>query len=182
MTLSWANEKESSNLNTQQSVGACEINGETIALELGPGRKATVSLVQNLRARFVPPEPPTVRPGYSSTATGVSRRLRVGKPLGGDCKTSGASDGVAPDEHRLNTVKKSAPVVFGFAVFSIARMKYENPLCSLFAIYVQLPKLNVTGPIIRSTATTILSSARTHLAHLTAAKGSSLSGYQRLGD
>jgi hypothetical protein len=47
----------------------------------------------------------------------------------------------------LNTVKKSAAAVFGFAVFSIARMKYENPLCSLFAIYVHLPKLNVAGSI-----------------------------------
>jgi hypothetical protein len=26
-------------------------------------------------------------------------------------------------------------------------MKYENPLCSLFAIYVHLPKLNVAGSI-----------------------------------
>jgi hypothetical protein len=43
----------------------------------------------------------------------------------------------------LNTVKKSAAAVFGFAVYSIARMKYENPLCSLFAIYAHLPKLNV---------------------------------------
>jgi hypothetical protein len=46
-------------------------------------------------------------------------------------------------EHRLNTVKEFAAAVFGFAVFSIARMKYENPLCSLFAIHVHLPKLNV---------------------------------------
>ena len=52
-----------------------------------------------------------------------------------------------PGEHRLDTVKKSAAVVFGFAVYSIARMKYENPLCSLFAIYVHLPKLNVAGSI-----------------------------------
>jgi hypothetical protein len=26
-------------------------------------------------------------------------------------------------------------------------MKYENPLCSLFAIYVHLPKPNVAGSI-----------------------------------
>jgi hypothetical protein len=26
-------------------------------------------------------------------------------------------------------------------------MKYENPLCSLFSIYVHLPKLNVAGSI-----------------------------------
>ena len=50
-------------------------------------------------------------------------------------------------EHRLNTVKESAAAVFGFAVYSVARTKYENPLCSLFAIYVHLPKLNVTGSI-----------------------------------
>jgi hypothetical protein len=52
-----------------------------------------------------------------------------------------------PGEHRLNTVKKSATAVFGFAEYSIARMKYENPLCSLFAIYAHLPKLNVAGSI-----------------------------------
>ena len=45
----------------------------------------------------------------------------------------------------MNTVKKSAAAVFGFAVYSIARMKYENPLCSLFAIYAHLPKLKVAG-------------------------------------
>lgn len=32
-------------------------------------------------------------------------------------------------------------------VFPIARMRHENPLCSLFAIYVHLPKLNVAGSI-----------------------------------
>ena len=52
-----------------------------------------------------------------------------------------------PGEHRLNTVKKSAAAVFGFAVYSIARMKYENPLWSLFAIYAHLPKLKVAGSI-----------------------------------
>src|ERR1017187_10927139 len=36
---------------------ACEINGETIALKLDRGRNAPGSLVQNLRAGFVPPEP-----------------------------------------------------------------------------------------------------------------------------
>jgi hypothetical protein len=52
-----------------------------------------------------------------------------------------------PGEHHLNTVKKYAAAVFGFAVYSIARMKYENPLCSLFAIYSLFPKLNVAGSI-----------------------------------
>jgi hypothetical protein len=56
---------------------------------------------------------------------------------------SGASFFKVPGEHRLNTVKKSATAVFGFAVFSIARMKYKNPLCSLFAIYAHLPKLKI---------------------------------------
>jgi hypothetical protein len=47
----------------------------------------------------------------------------------------------------LNTVKDSAKQVFENPVFPIARMKYENPPCSLFSIYVQLPKLNVAGSI-----------------------------------
>ena len=56
--LTGENEKMTSNLIAQQSVGACEmINGETIALELESGRKATGGLVQTLRAGFVPPEP-----------------------------------------------------------------------------------------------------------------------------
>jgi hypothetical protein len=37
---------------------ACEINGETIADELERRRNGAGSLVQNLRAGFVPPEPP----------------------------------------------------------------------------------------------------------------------------
>jgi hypothetical protein len=41
---------------THQPVGPCEINGETIAHELERDRNATGSLVQNLRAGFVPPE------------------------------------------------------------------------------------------------------------------------------
>ena len=52
-----------------------------------------------------------------------------------------------PGELRLNTVKDSAKQIFENPVFSIARIKYENPLCSLFAIYVHLPKLNVAGSI-----------------------------------
>ena len=50
-------------------------------------------------------------------------------------------------ELRLSTVKDSAKQIFENPVFPIARMEYENPLCSLFAIYVHLPKLNVAGSI-----------------------------------
>jgi hypothetical protein len=46
-----------SNLTTQRSVSDCEINDETITHEFERGRNATGSLVQNLRAGFVPPEP-----------------------------------------------------------------------------------------------------------------------------
>ena len=52
-----------------------------------------------------------------------------------------------PGELRLNTVKDSAKQIFEYPVFPIARMEYENPLCSLFAIYCQFPKLNVAGSI-----------------------------------
>jgi hypothetical protein len=48
-------------------------------------------------------------------------------------------------EHRLNTVKKSARPDFRIPVFSIARMRSANPLCSLFAIHNQFPKLNVAS-------------------------------------
>ena len=51
-------EKTRSNPNFERLVGPCEINGETIAQDLEPGHNATGSLVQNLRAGFVPPEPP----------------------------------------------------------------------------------------------------------------------------
>jgi hypothetical protein len=51
-------EKSRSNPDFERLVGACNINGETIALELERGRNATGSLVQNLRTGFVPPEPP----------------------------------------------------------------------------------------------------------------------------
>ncbi|MGB8031382.1 MAG: hypothetical protein WCF30_17150 [Terracidiphilus sp.] len=54
---------------------------------------------------------------------------------------------VVAGELRLNTVKDSAMQIIENPVFPIARMKYENPLCSLFAIYVHLPKLNVAGSI-----------------------------------
>jgi hypothetical protein len=47
----------------------------------------------------------------------------------------------------LNTVKDSAKQIFEDPAFPIARMENENPLCSLFAIYVHLPKLNVAGSI-----------------------------------
>jgi hypothetical protein len=63
----------------------------------------------------------------------------------------------------LNTVKKSAAVVFGFAVYSIARMKYQNPLCSLFAIYAHLPKLNVAGSIPVSRSLPQLAGTQTEL-------------------
>ena|GEM_PF-4609061 len=52
-----------------------------------------------------------------------------------------------PGELRLNTVKDSAKEIIENPVFLIARMKYENPPCSLFSIYVQLPKLNVASSI-----------------------------------
>jgi hypothetical protein len=45
-------------ISTHGNWSACEINGETIALELERRRNAAGGLVQNLRARFVPPEPP----------------------------------------------------------------------------------------------------------------------------
>jgi hypothetical protein len=61
-------------------VRPCEINGETIAMELERGRNATGSLVQNLRAGFVPPEPSNRTSRHSATATRVKGRLRVGKP------------------------------------------------------------------------------------------------------
>jgi hypothetical protein len=41
----------------------------------------------------------------------------------------------------------STKQIFENPVFPIARMEYENPLCSLFAIYVHLPKLNAAGSI-----------------------------------
>ena len=50
-------------------------------------------------------------------------------------------------EHRLNTVKTSIVANLKNTVFPIARMEYENPLCFLFAIYAQFPKLNVAGSI-----------------------------------
>ena len=60
---------------------ACEINGETITHELERGRNATASLVQNLRAGFVPPEPANRTSWYSAIAAGVSGRLRAtGRP------------------------------------------------------------------------------------------------------
>ena len=65
---------------THQPVGACEINGETIAHELERRRNATGSLVQNFRAGFVPLELPNRMSWYSATTTRVSGRLRVGKP------------------------------------------------------------------------------------------------------
>jgi hypothetical protein len=59
---------------------ACETNGEMIAQELERGRNATGSLVQNLHAGFVPPEPANRTSWYSAIAARVSGRLRVGKP------------------------------------------------------------------------------------------------------
>ena len=50
-------------------------------------------------------------------------------------------------ELRLNSIKDSAKQIIENPVFPIARMECENPLCSLFAIYVHLPKLNVAGSI-----------------------------------
>ena len=47
----------------------------------------------------------------------------------------------------MNTVKDSAKHIIENPVFPIARMEYENPLCSLFAICLHLPKLNVAGSI-----------------------------------
>ena len=43
-------------------------------------RNATGSLVQNLRAGFVPPEPPNRTSWYSATTTWVSGRFGAGKP------------------------------------------------------------------------------------------------------
>ena len=54
-------------------------------------------------------------------------------------------------ELRLNSIKDSAKQIIENPVFPIARMECENPLCSLFAIHVHLPKLNVAG-IVRLTA------------------------------
>jgi len=50
-------------------------------------------------------------------------------------------------ELRLNSIKSSAKQTFEILVISIVRMKYQNSLCSLFAIQFQLPKLNVAGSI-----------------------------------
>jgi len=63
------------------------------------------------------------------------------------------------DELRLNTVKDSANQVIENPVFPIARMKYENPLSYLFAIYLHLPKLKVAGsiPVSRSILLALLS-------------------------
>src|ERR1035438_739871 len=57
--------------NTHQSVSARQRYGETIALELEHRRSAIGSLVQNLRAGFVPPEPPNRTSRHSATATWV---------------------------------------------------------------------------------------------------------------
>ena len=47
-------------------------------LESERSLNATGSLVQNLRAGFVPPEPPNRTSRHSATAARVSGRLRVG--------------------------------------------------------------------------------------------------------
>jgi hypothetical protein len=73
-------EKTRSNPDFDGLVGACEINGETIAQELERHPNATGSLVQNSARGFVPPEPPNCTSRYSATAAGVSGRLSVGKP------------------------------------------------------------------------------------------------------
>ena len=64
----------------KRSAGISESYRETIALDLEPGHNATGSLVQNLRAGFVPPEPPNRTSRYSATAARVSGRFRAGKP------------------------------------------------------------------------------------------------------
>jgi len=69
-----------SNPDSDRSVGACEINRETIAHELERSPNAAGSLVQNLRAGFVPPEPPNRTSGYFATATRVSGDLGQGSP------------------------------------------------------------------------------------------------------
>jgi hypothetical protein len=53
--------------------------------------------------------------------------------------------GVAQSELRLNSIRSSATRTSEIPAISIVRMKYQNSLCSLFAIQFQLPKLNVAG-------------------------------------
>jgi hypothetical protein len=75
-------EKTGSNPDFECLVGPCKINGETIAPELELGRNAIGSLVQNLLAGFVPPEPPNRTSRHSAIATWVSGRFGAGKPPG----------------------------------------------------------------------------------------------------
>ena len=60
------------------------------------------------------------------------------------------------DEQHLNSVKRCAEGKCEIPVNSIAGKRCPDSLCSLFSIYVQLPKLNVAGsiPVSRSIEST----------------------------